>query len=108
MWQRASQGGGSGGFAMTGVVEGTPTTGNNHTISVPSGVTEGILVSYAYTGSGTISSITGATIEYVGSIGSTAGGYSTKNFYNCKITASTISVTLAAGGTLEKNVSLLY
>ena len=108
MWQRANQGGGGAEYSQIAV--GTPAIGATHTITVPSGVTKGVLVAYGYSTSNmNINSVTGATLgtKLGRSQASTAGGYETRDYYPCTITGSTIIVTFAAAGTLEHNIDLI-
>ena len=110
MWVRANGASGGGGAQYSQIAAGTPATGATHTITVPSGVTSGILVAYAYVNSSlTISSVTGATLgATIGrSRASTGGGYETRDYYPCTITGSQIVVTFSGSSQYERNVDLI-
>ena len=109
-YRAAIGGGGGGGAEYSQIAVGTPEKGATHTITVPSGVTKGILVAYGYAGSSlTISSITGATLgnKLGQSRASTGGGYETRDYYPIDITGSTITVVFSGASTYERNVDLI-
>ena len=106
MFQRAvsAVGGGGEDWKPTQLVQNHGNK-SSYSISVPSGVTYGILNCYAY-GTNATWTINGATVELIGTSGTAGTGYEEREYYHCYPTGSTITAS-CTGGSIERGIDLI-